>query len=122
MNDTKMKFNDKKFIAQKIKQARIRANLTQSELAEKVNLSTQHISRIESGCYIQSLSSFFNIISILNIDLYEFGYNVNNADSNKKNALIEIICNSSGNELKLYDSVVNGLNIGLLEIKNKLFL
>lgn len=117
-----MKFNDKTFIAQKIKQARIKAKMTQSELAEKVNLSTQHISRIESGYYIPSLASFFSIISILNIDLYEFGYNTTPTNSIRRNTLINIICNSSDNELALYYSVVNGLKNGFTEIKTNLFL
>lgn len=116
-----MKFDDKKFIAQKIKQARIKANLTQSELAEKVDLSTQHISRIESGYYIPSLASFFKIISVLSLDLHEFGYNITSTDSQAKDELIDIICKSSDNELTLYNSIVKGLNRGFLQIKNQLF-
>ena len=116
-----MKFDDKEFIAQKIKQARVKANLTQSELAEKVGLSTQHISRIESGYYIPSLASFFKIISILKMDLHEFGYNIETTNSTKKDTLIKIICNSADNELKLYDAVISGLNTGIMEIKKNLF-
>ena len=42
-----------------IKALREKQRMTQAELAEKVDLSDQHISRIESGCYIPSLKSFF---------------------------------------------------------------
>lgn len=54
-----MRFDDKQFLAEQIKLHRKKANLTQEELAERVDLSTQHISRIETGCYIPSLKSFF---------------------------------------------------------------
>lgn len=44
-----MKFDDKTFIAKQIKLHRKKAGMTQAELAEKVNLTTQHISGIESA-------------------------------------------------------------------------
>lgn len=53
-----MKFDDKVFIAKQIRLHRKKLGLTQEELAEKVDLSVQHISRIESACYIPSLKSF----------------------------------------------------------------
>ena len=70
-----MKFDDKNFIAQKIKTYRKKMGLTQEQLAEQIDLSVQHVSRIENGCYIPSLTTFFKIISILQIDLKEFGFN-----------------------------------------------
>ena len=54
-----MKFDDKKFIAERIKYYRKKMNLTQAELAEMVDLSDQHLSRIERGCYVPSLTTFF---------------------------------------------------------------
>lgn len=53
-----MKFDDKAYLAKTIKMYRKKLNLTQAELAERVDLSDQHISRIESGCYTPSLKSF----------------------------------------------------------------
>ena len=46
-----MRFDDKAFIGKTVKSYRKKLGLTQSELAEMVDLSDQHISRIESGCY-----------------------------------------------------------------------
>ena len=57
-----MKFDNKSYIAEKIKYHRKKMNFTQAELAEMVDLSVQHISRIESGCYIPSLKSFFILV------------------------------------------------------------
>ena len=94
-----MRFDDKLFIAEKIKYYRKKANLTQAELAEKVDLSVQHISRIESGCYIPSLKSFFMIITILKIDLKEFGFNVERTNNQNKDKLISLINNATDAEL-----------------------
>lgn len=76
-NTVMMKFDDKKFIGNKIKSYRKKLGITQSELAEMVDLSDQHISRIESGCYVPSLTTFFDLVNVLKIDLQEFGFGVN---------------------------------------------
>ena len=77
---------EKVFIAKQIRIHRKRAGLTQAELAEKVNLSTQHISRIESGCYIPSLTSFFMIVEVLKIDLKTFGFDIHSTNSKRNSA------------------------------------
>ena len=116
-----MKFDDKEFIAQQIKIHRKKAGLTQAELAEKVNLSTQHISRIESACYIPSLSSFFMIANELNIDLKIFGFNIKSSDDIRKDALIKTIANANENELIFYENSIDAINDSLNKIKSKLF-
>ena len=70
-----MFFDDKVFIAKKIRLARKNAKLTQEELAEKVGITSKQLSRIESCSHFPSLNTFFKIVQILNIDLAEFGYN-----------------------------------------------
>ena len=115
-----MKFNDKKFIAQQVKIHRKKAGLTQAELAEKVNLSTQHISRIESACYIPSLSSFFTIVDTLNIDLRLFGLKMEETGNEVKNKLIENIICASDAELILYDNIINAIGSSLSQIKTRL--
>ena len=116
-----MKFDDKKFLAEQIKLHRKKANLTQEELAEKVDLSTQHISRIESACYILSLKSFFMIAKVLKIDLRIFGYNSDLTENQRKNQLIQNIINAADAELILYENLMNATNKSLLEIKQNLF-
>ena len=115
-----MKFDDKEFIAQQIKIHRRRAGLTQAELAEKVNLSTQHISRIESACYIPSLSSFFAIVDVLNIDLRVFGLKNDPSENSVKNSLINSIVGATDAELILYDNVIKSISSSLSQIKTKL--
>lgn len=54
-----MIFDDKYFIGRKIKSFRKKRGLTQAELAEKIDLSEKHISKIEASIHVPSLSAFF---------------------------------------------------------------
>lgn len=57
-----------KSMGQKIKRARERKVYTQEELAERVNLSVQHISVIERGIKAPRLETFLNIANELDVD------------------------------------------------------
>lgn len=114
-----MHFDDKPYLAQKIKYHRKKMKLTQSELARLVNLTEQHISRIESGCYIPSLKSFFQLIEVLKIDLREFGFNASACTDERKNLLIQAIINADENEIVLYQKVIDGIHSGLEQLGNK---
>lgn len=116
-----MEFDDKKFIAKQIKNYRKKAGLTQEELAEKVNLTTQHISRIENACYIPSLSSFFMMAEVLNMDLKLFGFNIKSSGDLRKDKLIKTIAVANENELIFYENAINSVNNSLKEIRGKLF-
>lgn len=112
-----MKFDDKSYLAKQIKYHRKQKNLTQAQLAEMVDLSVQHISRIESGCYIPSLKSFFLIVSVLNIDLREFGFNIEETNNPMKNKLIEIINKATDIELIFYTNMINAMDKSLHKLK-----
>lgn len=112
-----MKFDDKEFLANRIKYHRKKMNLTQAELAEKVELSDQHISRIESGCYIPSLKSFFLLANVLQIDLSEFGFNNNSSDNPIKNELIEKIILADEKELIFYKNSINSIQKSFEKLK-----
>ncbi len=111
-----MKFDNKAYLAERIKYHRKQLRMTQAELAKKVDLTEQHISRIESGCYIPSLKSFFLLAEALQIDLREFGFNPSAVSDACKNALIEKIINCNERELILYKEVINSIHNGLLQI------
>ena len=115
-----MKFDDKVFIAKQIRIHRKRAGLTQAELAEKVNLSTQHISRIESGCYIPSLTSFFMIVEVLKIDLKTFGFDIHSTNSKRKDTLINMIANSDESELIFYEDTLDIIKKSLFRLKQEI--
>lgn len=114
-----MKFDDKNFIAQKIKTYRKKMGLTQEQLAEQIDLSVQHVSRIENGCYIPSLTTFFKIISILQIDLKEFGFNIEKNKNPIINNIIEDITNASDEELIFYENMIKCIKDSFSKIKKR---
>ena len=115
-----MKFDDKVFIAKQIRLHRKKLGLTQEELAEKVDLSVQHISRIESACYIPSLKSFFLLATVLKIDLRNFGYDVQATSNPQKDELIQNIANATDAELIFYENVMAAVTNSLAKVKKEL--
>ena len=75
---------DYSIIGSRLKQARIKAGLTQQELAEKTNLSIAFISRIERGSSHINLKRLSEFCSILDVSE---GYILNGASSNSTNYL-----------------------------------
>ena len=118
-NTIMMKFDDKKFIGNTIKTYRKKLNLTQSELAEMVDLSDQHISRIESGCYVPSLPTFFDLVNVLKIDLQEFGFNIEMTSNPLKKKLLDKISSATETELVFYNNLINAINSSFEKTKNK---
>lgn len=53
-----------------IKYYRIKKNLTQEDLAEKVNLTSKYISDLERGVFNVSLEKLEQIANVLNIEAY----------------------------------------------------
>lgn len=63
-------------IGSRITEIRLSRNLTQAQLAEKVNVSVETISRLERGVSFPSLKTMANIASALDVPLsnfFEFG-------------------------------------------------
>lgn len=112
-----MKFDDKNFIAERIKYHRKKLDLTQAELAEMVELSDQHLSRIESGCYVPSLKTFFMLVNTLKIDLREFGFSPENTNNPLRDRLIDGISNANDTELIFYENMMNAVDLSLAKIK-----
>ena len=115
-----MKFDDKKFIAQIIKKYRIQNKLTQEKLAELADITNQHMSRIECGCYVPSLTTFFMLVKVLKIDLREFEFDIIETENELKNELISKIISSDNVQLMLYESLINSVNSTLPKIKKEI--
>lgn len=97
-----MVFDDKTFIAKKIKLARKNAKITQEELAEKIGITAKQLSRIELATYIPSLPTFLKIVYTLKIDLNDFGITNQENENSLRDEIKKIIYNSTDEELKFY--------------------
>lgn len=114
-----MIFDDKYFIGRKIKSFRKKRGLTQAELAEKIDLSEKHISKIEASIHVPSLSAFFKIAEALEIGMEEFGFELKTDGNPDREELIKCIFDSTDEEIKLLLSVVKCLS--LTNIKRNIY-
>ena len=96
-----MAFDDKDYIGRKIKNFRRKRHITQAKLAELVDLSEKHISKIEAGIHQPSISAFFKIIQVLDIGLEEFGLTMLTEENKVRNEILECIYDSTDEELSL---------------------
>ena len=112
-----MMFDNKKFIANRIKYHREKKNLTQRELAEMVGIGEQQVSRLENGRYKPSLNTFFLIVDVLEIDLREFGFRRNKSCENPIiNQLINKLFKASEPELIFYKNLFDSIDKSFIEL------
>ena len=110
-----MSFDDKKFIASKVREARKALNYTQAKLAEIVNVNEQHISRIESATYAPSLNLFFRLQRALNLDLSDFGIRVEDELSPMRKEVLRMVYSVSEKNLRHYKEVLSYLDKNFLK-------
>ena len=91
--------------------------LTQEQLAEQIELSVQHVSRIENGCYIPSLKTFFLLINKLNIDLREFGFDINKNKNPLIDNLMNNIAEATDTELVFFSNSIDSIKKSFDKIK-----
>lgn len=115
-----MYFDDKDYLGKQIRKYRKNSGFTQEVLAEKVNLSVQHLSRIESGLYTPSLNTFFTLAKELKMDLKEFGFDINSTKNDLKDDLIQMISKASDVELIFYKNMLSAIKKSLEDVKKEL--
>ena len=101
-----MIFDDKKYIAKKIKEYRQKRGLTQAELAEKIDIGTKQISRLEVGDFYPSLSTFLKIVETLDMDINDFSSKISSTENKIRTKLVKILYNATENELNFYDRLL----------------
>lgn len=114
-----MIFEDKDFIAKKIRFYRRKNKLTQAELAEKIGVSAKQLSRIEMATYAPSLITFLKILDVLGIDICEFGVNNKTNENILRDKIIKLIYGATDAELKVCYEVLNSLLSNIKSIKNE---
>lgn len=106
--------SDCKVVAKRIKEARKQAHITQAELAEKINISTNAVAKIESNLMSASLQTLISIANVLNIDINYLL--LDELETNNRNTNIDIFLDSLISQMTQYDKefiihVINGLRI-----------
>ncbi len=94
-------------IGQRIKQSRLKQNITQEKLAELASISIPHLSNIELGKTKLSLPAMVNISNSLNssVDALLCG-NLNQGKAVLQDEYIALLSDCSTDELKVINSMV----------------
>lgn len=114
-----MSYDDKKYIGEKIRKARINAGLTQYELAEKIGLTEKHMSNIERGLNFLALNNFFRLIEVLGLSLEYFGVRTKQENNLEKIELIDVVEDASKKQLKAYKLLIQAFNIVIDDVIKK---
>lgn len=105
--------NIKKQIGTRIKELRLKNNLLQSELAEKVGIAVKHQSCIETGRNFPSAELFEKYAKAFNIDVSELlSYKPMTSLKSRKdliNNIVTIVSSASDYELSLIEKIINAI-------------
>ena len=82
-------------------------NLTQEELAEKIDLSTNYLSKVERGLSVLNVEAFLKMANVLSFSLEDFGLNTDTRIDEDKKELIKRILSSSEKEIKAFTELLN---------------
>ncbi len=94
-----------------IKKLRTEKNLTQEELAEKIDISTNYLSKVERGLSRLNTESFLKMAEILSFSLEDFGISNKNYQLNKdKEEILKILLAASPKKLKAYLEVLKTID------------
>lgn len=84
-----------------IRNGRLDLNLTQEQLAEKLNCNLSYLGNIERGKNTPSLKMFCKIMQILNLSADEFIYPKHHSESNPGLQLIQLLSQCTLREQKI---------------------
>lgn len=93
---------DKSSIGKIIKNLRTNKKLTQEELAEKIDISKNYLSKVERGISVLNTEAFLKMAAVLDFSLEDFGVKTNNSVDENKKELIKKINESPQNKIKAY--------------------
>lgn len=98
-----------KEIGLRIANIRQRKHLTQAELAEKLCVSTKHVSHIECGTSSLSLKNLINLCQLFNcsLDYIVFGEEKNSLINKLPTTIVEILEQGSEDELCILNRYLN---------------
>lgn len=99
---------NRKTIGKIIQKIRRDNNLTQEELAEKIDISTNYLSKVERGLNVLNTESFLKMAEVLSFSLKDFGIgqSIIEVDS-RKEELIKKILESQSKKIEAYTKAIN---------------
>lgn len=101
-------------IGQRIRKFRKACNLSQEELAEKVGISTTHMSHIETGNTKLSLSVFVDIANALSVQTDELLYDIpRNNKHNMKEKIDEVLDSCTLRESYVLLDIMKSVKVSL---------
>ena len=105
---------DYAFIGARLKEARIRKNMTQEQLAEAVGLSPVFISHVETGMTIPSTKLLVQMMNILNCDPAEvLCMEMRSARPVLNSWLSDLVADCNEDEVKIITDTVMALKASL---------
>ena len=98
---------NKSAIGKIIQKLRKDKNLTQEELAERIDLSTNYLSKVERGLSFLNVVAFLKMADVLDFSLEDFGIKADTKIDKSKKELIQRILSSSEKEIKAYSELLD---------------
>ncbi|HBF0343866.1 helix-turn-helix domain-containing protein [Clostridioides sp. ZZV14-6044] len=109
---------DFKVIGQRIKIARIKKKLTQEVLSEKINVSPQHVSNIETGNSSVSLATLVSIANTLEVSVDELLCDtILSSKAIFENELEEVLKDCNDYEIRFITDIVKASKKSMRDIK-----
>ena len=108
----------KKEIGEIIQNQRRQKGITQDELAEKIDISTNYLSKVERGLSILNTESFLKMADVLDFTLENFGIKIKTENYNtEQQEIIKKILSASPEKLKLYLETIKFLDNNIFNKK-----
>lgn len=99
---------NRKTIGNIIQKIRRDNNLIQEELAEKIDISTNYLSKVERGLNVLNTESFLKMAEVLSFSLKDFGIGQSTIEvDSKKEELIKKILSASSSNIEAYTKAIN---------------
>ncbi len=99
---------NRKTIGKIIQKIRRDNNLTQEELAEKIDISTNYLSKVERGLNVLNTESFLKMAEVLSFSLKDFGIGQSTIEvDSRKEELIKKILSASSSNIEAYTKAIN---------------
>ena len=107
---------DKSAIGKIIKKLRKEKGCTQEQFAEKINLSTNYLSKVERGMNTPNVETFLKMAEILDFTLEDFGINQTHKETidKEKEELLKLILSSSLKDIYVYTRFIKTINETIL--------